>query len=342
MVELLSTCWAKIPVTCRRYGACGDWDFGVDMLFSKLADMYLADKRDGRKAVRPNTYEGYESAINRHVLPQWGQVEVETISFESVQSWVDDSFPEGRGAEKAYKTLRQMVRWAIGKRLVTIADPTIGVDVPKPRKRAATVLDDKQLNRLLYACKGEPWEAVVWCQATLGLRRCEAVALTWADIDLRSGVVSITKGRHVVGGKVFVWDTKTPASTRDVPLPRMAVLRLRQIKRDLRARADELLCDLRPDAISRRFRAWCNSHGFRGMCMMQLRHTWATIEASLGVPIERIAQQLGHTGIEMAFVRYIARSIDLLRPCARALEDALLRSAPPERLEIQAGKRLVA
>lgn len=70
------------------------------MLFYELAKLYLADKRDGRKAVRANTLEGYSSAITNHLLPRWGRAEVETISFDSVQSWVD-SFPEGRGAEKA-------------------------------------------------------------------------------------------------------------------------------------------------------------------------------------------------------------------------------------------------
>ena len=99
------------------------------MLFSELADMYLADKREGRKAVRANTYEGYVGAVNNHLLPRWGKEEVETIGYEDVQSWVD-SFPDGRGAEKAYKTLRQMIRWAITKRHVTMADPTIGVEVP--------------------------------------------------------------------------------------------------------------------------------------------------------------------------------------------------------------------
>lgn len=79
------------------------------MLFSELCAMYLADKRDGRKAVRLNTLEGYESAINRHLLPRWSQVEVESVTYDAVQSWVD-SFPDGRGAEKAYKCLRQCVQ----------------------------------------------------------------------------------------------------------------------------------------------------------------------------------------------------------------------------------------
>ena len=62
------------------------------MLFSVLCEMYLADKRDGRKAVRANTLEGYTSAINRHVLPRWSRAEVESVTYDAVQSWVD-SFP---------------------------------------------------------------------------------------------------------------------------------------------------------------------------------------------------------------------------------------------------------
>jgi len=311
------------------------------MLFSELSKLYLADKRDGRKAVRANTLEGYTSAIRTHLMPRWGQMEVESVTYEQVQSWVD-SFPEGKGAEKAYKTLRQMVRWAIAKRLVVMPDCTVGVEVPKPKRRAATVLDDKQLNRMLYACKGEPWEAVVWCQACLGLRRCEAVALTWGDIDLRSGVVRIDKGRHVVGGRVYVWGTKTPKSTREVVLPRFAVERLRAIKRERRARADELLCDMRPDAISRRFRSWCRRNGFAGLTMMQLRHSFATIAVRAGLPIEVVAMMLGHTDISMCYERYVSRSIDVFRVNIRRFADLVLRAAPDTRLARPQTPALVA
>ena len=314
---------------------------GVKMLFSELCELYLADKREGRKAVRLNTFEGYVSAIRTHLLPRWGQEEVESIRYEDVQAWVD-SFPDGRGAEKAYKTLRQCIRWAIGKRLVVMADPTMGVEVAKPRRRHARTLRAGELNQLLYKCRGEVWEAAVWVQATTGLRRCEMAALTWADVDLRSGVVHVTKGRHVVGGRCYVWGTKTESSTRDVPLPHFAVLRLRQIRRERRARPDELLCDLRPDAMSRRFRSWCNRNGFRGMTLMQLRHTWATVAVQAGVPIETVARQLGHTGLELAYTTYVCKSIDLLRAAARTFADFVLGSAPRSRLERPHTPALVA
>lgn len=311
------------------------------MLFSELCEMYLDDKREGRRRVRPNTLEGYESAIRTHLMPRWGGEEAESIGYDDVQAWVD-SFPEGRGAEKAYKTLRQCIRWAIAKRHVVMADPTVGVEVPRPKRRESRVLSDSQLNRMLFACKGEPWEAVVWCQACLGLRRCEACALTWGDIDLRSGVVRVNKGRHVVGGEVRTWGTKTAKSTREVVLPRFAVARLREIRRERRARAGELLCDLRPDAISRRFRSWCRRNGFSGMTMMQLRHTWATLSIRAGVPIEVVAMALGHTDVTMCYERYVSRSVDVLRANIRRFADLVLRAAPEDRLLVPMSPALVA
>lgn len=137
------------------------------MMFCELAEAYLEDKREGRKPVRANTLEGYLSAVRTHLLPRWGQAEAESVTYEDVQSWIDTAFPDGRAAERAYKTLRQIIRWGISRRVVTMADPTIGVEVPKPSRREQVTLTDRQLNQMLYACRGETWEAVVWCQATL-------------------------------------------------------------------------------------------------------------------------------------------------------------------------------
>lgn len=46
------------------------------MLFSKAVEMYWEDKS---KRLRGNTLEGYASALRCHVLPAWGDREVESI-----------------------------------------------------------------------------------------------------------------------------------------------------------------------------------------------------------------------------------------------------------------------
>lgn len=56
------------------------------MLFEQAVYEYVDDKQFGRKAVRPNTMEGYLSAIRCHLLPKWSGREVESITSAELQS----------------------------------------------------------------------------------------------------------------------------------------------------------------------------------------------------------------------------------------------------------------
>lgn len=90
------------------------------MLFRDAAAEYMADKS---KRLRASTLEGYRSALELHVFPRWADVELDVITPEDVQSWVD-GFEQAGAAEKAYKTLRQVIRWAIRRLGVRMYDPT--------------------------------------------------------------------------------------------------------------------------------------------------------------------------------------------------------------------------
>ena len=97
------------------------------MRFSDAVDEYLADKA---KRLRGNTMEGYVSALRRHVLPAFGGREVEEITHDEVQEWVD-SIPTYGAAGKAYKTLRQVYRWVVRKHQMRIWDVTQGIELPE-------------------------------------------------------------------------------------------------------------------------------------------------------------------------------------------------------------------
>ena len=97
------------------------------MLFSAATAEYMADKQ---KRLRATTLEGYRSAIRCHLMPQWGEREIETIAFEEVQDWVD-SFDFPGAAEKAYKTFRQIYRWILRRHQLRIWDVTQGVELPR-------------------------------------------------------------------------------------------------------------------------------------------------------------------------------------------------------------------
>ncbi len=57
------------------------------------------------------------------MLPRWADVDLADITPEALQSWVD-GFGLPGAAEKAYKTIRQVIRWAIRRLGVRVPDPT--------------------------------------------------------------------------------------------------------------------------------------------------------------------------------------------------------------------------
>lgn len=109
------------------------------MLFSKAVTEYMADKC---KRLRATTLEGYESALRCHVLPAWGGREVESITYEELQAWVD-RFEVAGAAEKAFKTFRQVFRWALRCRQLRVWDVTQGIELSrKPPVRRPTLTAD--------------------------------------------------------------------------------------------------------------------------------------------------------------------------------------------------------
>lgn len=268
------------------------------MLFSEAAAEYMADKR---KRLRATTLEGYESALRCHVLPAWGGREVESITYEELQAWVD-RFEMAGAAEKAFKTFRQVFRWALRRRQLRIWDVTQGIELPrKPAVRRPTLTADQE-RVTLRGIVGQPFEAAVLLGAALGLRRCEACAVRIEDVDWRSGWVHVRRGLHVVKGELVETGCKTRLSDRRLKLPRFALERLRMIRG---SRRSGRLCLLDPNAVARRFRAYCKRHELPHVPMTCLRHSWATISLEHGAAIEDIAVALGHSTVNTAMSHYL-------------------------------------
>lgn len=292
------------------------------MLFEQAVYEYIDAKQFGRKPVRANTLEGYVSAIRCHLLPQWTSREIETITCDEIQAWVD-SFERVGAAQKAFKTFRQLYRWFLRTYRVRIWDETQAVEVPTAPRRKPNALTAKQAKQALRDMRGEQFEPCALVQLSCGLRPCEAIALTWSDINLATGEVSITKGLHEAFGEVYESPTKTEKSTRTVVLPRYAVDRLREIKRTANVSRSERLCPLSPSAYRRKVRAWFRKRGIN-MCAQWLRHTWGTLALQAGTPLETVSLMLGHSSVSMAYEHYLCGNSALLRDAQKGFAGLIL------------------
>lgn len=269
-------------------------------------------------SLRECTRLGYESAWRIHVRPTLGYMDIDDLDAPTIDRWLA-GMPSTGAARKAWALLRTMLRKAL-RWGVTDKDVTRQVTPPKPTGYQPTLLDARQIRQLLQGFWGHPLEAWLICSLTLGLRTEEGLGLEWADIDLRSGRVSIRRGLQWTQGHETIVQPKTELSRRDLVLPRFAVLRLRQIKGKGR-----LIGDLTPGQVDRRYRSWCHQHELPCVPRRNLRHSWATTALTAGVDVAVVSRALGHNSIETTARYYLRPDIDVLKDAQRAWEKTIMR-----------------
>ncbi|WP_052667596.1 site-specific integrase [Nitriliruptor alkaliphilus] len=148
--------------------------------------------------------------------------------------------------------------------------------------------------------------------ATTGLRRAEALALRWSDLD---GARLTIRQTVTVADGVTIWqhDAKSDDSERSIALDTrtLAVLhdhRRRQLEQRLAAGPawsthgqDHDLIFTRPDGTaippkraSQTFTHHVDRAGLPRIGVHGLRHTWATLALRAGVPIKVVSERIGH------------------------------------------------
>lgn len=291
------------------------------MQFAEAVEMYWADKS---KRLRGNTLEGYASAIRRHLMPAWEGREVESITHDEVQEWVD-GLPSYGAARKAYKTFRQIYRWIVRREQMRIWDVTQGIELPEAPVVRRPTLTAEQERATLRGIAGQPWDAVVLCEAALGLRRCEACGLDWSDVDWRTGLVHVQRGAHWVGGRLVEYPTKTKPRDRWLKLPRWALARLRELRG--RLRSGRIRGALAPHQIAGRLERLCRRLGLPWVPMTCLRHSWATIALEAGAAIEDVSVALGHSTVDTCIRHYLMSFHVVVARASDAYSEAMLQAA---------------
>lgn len=279
----------------------------------------------------PSTVDGYMRDWTNHIECQWGNYEIYEIRIPLINQWIN-TFKKPGAARSAYKTLHQIINCAIGDEYYPddVAEPKWrAVRLPKiesrEKPRALSLKEFKELLRALYGWK---YEAVVICAMWLGLRRSESCGLQWGDIDLRSGVVTISRGLQVIDREVVVTKVKTKRSKRKNVLPKVAVERLREIKRQLKpASTDWLLGDNpNPEVYARELRKVAKYKGVRCVAPKYLRHSSVTNLHRIGVPDSDIQYMHGHESLSTTTEHYLMLDTEICRRNIKRLEKAVLKA----------------
>lgn len=297
----------------------------------KLETYYYEIYRPYCEMLSPSTVSGYESAWELHIWPQFGSWEIEQIRVRDINLWLT-SFAKPGAARKAFKVLRQIINAAIADEIYPddVAEPKFrAVRQPKmPAKESPRVMTLKEMNQLLRACYGWIYEPTLICGVWLGLRRSEQCGLKWSDINLKSGVVMIRRGVQVINGEFMQTNVKTHRSMRPNVLPKVAIERLREIKRQVNPKPGDWLmgADPNPETYARKLRAYAKKKGVYCPAPKFFRHSFSTNMHRLNVPDVDIQYALGHEEFSVTANNYMMLDTDIMRRNIRKLEREVLKA----------------
>lgn len=307
----------------RQRNAAGLIVEATGLTVQAFIDQWLRDSvaLNGRAA----TCQTYEIIARRHILPRIGRVKLAALRPAHVQAVYAAMTGAGYAASTVrvahallHRAFEQAVAWGYLAR-----NPADATDPPRVRQREMHALSREQAQRLVEVADaaGDRWVALWRLLLDSGARIGEALALTWADLDLDGGAMSIqrTLTGVMADGAPVRTEPKTKRSARTVTLMPATLSALRAHR--ARQNAERLACG--PDYAGHDL-VFCTQVGtarrhpvyvhylrtalkraeLPRVRTHDLRHTAATLMLEAGVNPRVVADRLGHSQVSITLDRY--------------------------------------
>ena len=286
--------------------------YGKSLTFDSLVVSYLQYQK-GR--IKESSLYDISRKTRNHILPYFSERIVSSIKPIDILEW------QSTLNEYSYK-YRQSLRGQLSS-LLRFAERYY--DVPNVMYKVDKLRDSDEQDKIQYWTAdefnsfikqiplGRPEYRLFFITLyILGCRKGEALALTWNDLNLETGVISITKSitRKVEGKPYAVTTPKNKTSNRKILITKNfcnEFQKYRQTLGDIATDTAFVFGVTRPlpeRTIDRIFLQACIDAGVKKIRIHDLRHSCASLLISRGVPITAISKRLGHKNIEQTLNTY--------------------------------------
>jgi integrase len=307
---------------------------------------------------KESTRELYANLCRRHLEGEpFGTIRLDKLKPSDVEALVlamrastksakptnDDTVPQPIRAlsdstiRQTYTVLRAALDGAVRDGLLA-KNPAAAVKRPGVARREANHASAVDVTKLLLCAEGLRYRTALVLIAATGLRRGEALALHWSDVDLDAGLLAVRGTLGRVGGRLVISAPKTDRSRRTVPIPPALVAMLRAHRADqaterLAARTQwkdhglvfvsEFGTPADPRNILRTIQIAAEKAGMSDIGVHTLRHSAAVAWLEAGVHIKAVADLLGHSSIAITGDIYGHTSDDRARAAVEGLAGQL-------------------
>ncbi len=286
------------------------------------------------------TKDLYATLARTHLVPTIGTIPLGRLRPSDVEALVvtkRDAGLSGSTIRTIYTVLRSALDIAARDGLIR-SNPAAAVRRPGVERKDAPHLTAERAQALLEAIRGDRLESLFRVMLATGLRRGEALALHWSDVDLDAGLLRVRWTLSRTSQGLQLDEPKTDKSRRTVPLPRSAVEtlqahRTRRLEEQQAAAGawqehglvftTEIGTPLEPRNVLRRFEVLAERVGLRGVTLHTLRHSAASFLLAAGTHTKVVQEHLGHSSYAITADIYSHVGPAQQREAADRLDQAL-------------------
>ena len=285
--------------------------------FQQIYELFLVEHKN---TVKSGTYATTVRYAKLHILPKIANKKIDSFTVLDCQKLVNQWAEYFNSAKYPKGIAQQVFDYAIKMNIIT-DNPMRKVKLPKRKETINEVNKFYNTDELkhFFDCVKDygnmKYLAFFRLLAFTGMRKGEALALNWSDIDFNKKQVHITKGVVLDENEIpIISTTKTKKSVRTVSLDdeSLAILRkwkLEQAKELMSIGINslnkhQLLFTYDANKLYRPSYSNCwleqiiKKYNLKKITMHGFRHSHCSLLFEMGTPIQVVQDRLGHTNIK--------------------------------------------
>lgn len=296
----------------------GEYNPNVDahIKFNKFIDEWLPIYRP---TVKESTYATTLRIIDNHIRKELGECFLDRINVRACDKAVKKWFKNSPIVFKRYVMYTsKILDYAISLELIK-SNPMRKVILPKVKrehKEFDQFYTKSELDDFLFWAKDYSFKAYAFFRllAYSGIRKGEALALTWKDIDLAHNTITIERTESKgINDRLMITTPKTSNAYRTIHVQHETLQVLTEWRRQQTGNLirlgenvfnpEQLVFSntnnqlLDPYTVDKWNRAICSKHHLRRIKVHGFRHTHASLCFEAGLSMEDVKNRLGHAKI---------------------------------------------
>lgn len=297
--------------------------------FSEVVQIWL---NSIKHTVKESTYSNYTMKVEKHILPQLGNICYEKLTVDMLNDFVSDRLSAGLSAKYVSDIsilIKSVCKYA--HRQYGYTDKAEFMVLPQREKQSEKrLLTSYEQDILILQLMEDitPCNAGILLSAATGIRIGELCALKWSDIDLEKSILTVSRTMQRIkdnedgGTKIVITSPKSRTSLREIPIPDFLKGMLQQLKS-----SDDCFfltgtrSFIEPRTMQYRFKSVLKKFDLPQTNFHALRHMFATKCVSLGVDVKTLSEILGHSSVKITLERYVHSSFERKKVCMKLFSD---------------------